>query len=161
MLLIAAVEVKAQQPQISPESSDTTSPPTAWSSTCSAVGRGVALDCAAEQRLVVSETGQLIGSISVRVPGKTRSPVMMIQTPVGLFLPAGVKIDVDGTNELQLELQTCDGSGCYAGSAVSDSLLTSMRQGRTLNIRFQNLTKKSIDMQISLIGFTAAYNKIK
>ena len=163
LLLTATVTAKEQKPdakQSSEANGAAGSVPT-WSSQCSAVGRSEKLDCTVVQRLFVKDTGQLIGSVTVRVPADAKEPMMMIQTPVGLFLPAGVSIDVDDKNQQQLELQTCDANGCYAGSTVSDDLLKSMLKGKQFNIKFQSLKKKQIDLRVSLAGFAAAYDRIK
>lgn len=160
LLLTASVAAKAQQPDVKASPPAANSPP-AWSSQCSAVGRSATLDCTVAQRLVVTNTGQLIGSVTIRMPGDTKDPMMMIQTPIGLFLPAGVSIDVDEKNQQRLELQTCDVNGCYAGSPVSDDLLASMLEGQTFNMKFQDLNKQQINLQLSLVGFKTAYDRIK
>jgi invasion protein IalB len=55
-----------------------------WSVQCSTGARDAPVDCAIEQRAVVSESGQLLTLFTIRVPADTRKPVMMIQTPLGL-----------------------------------------------------------------------------
>src|SRR5262245_17618595 len=82
---------------------DTTPPPPqapqtagAWASNCSAPGRGLPLQCALEQRAIAKGTGRLVAIVSIRLPEETKKPVSLIQLPLGLFLPAGVQIDVDG-----------------------------------------------------------------
>jgi len=163
LLLTATVAAKAQQPdaEASPPAAGAADSQPTWSSQCNAEGRSETLDCAVVHRLFITNTGQLIGSVTIRMPGDTREPVMMIQTPIGLFLPAGVSIDVDEKNPQRFELQTCDGNGCYAGSPVSDDLLASMRKGQKFNIKFQGLKKQEIKLQLSLAGFAAAFDKIK
>lgn len=86
---------------------------------------------------------------------------MMIQAPLGLFLPAGISIDVDGADPQRFELQTCDAGGCYAGSPLADEFLARMSKGQTLNVNFQNLNKQSINVPVTLVGFTAAYQNIR
>jgi invasion protein IalB len=163
LLLTATVAAKAQQPdaEASPPGAGAADSPPAWSSQCNAEGRSETLDCAVTHRLFITNTGQLIGSVTIRMPGDTKEPVMMIQTPIGLFLPAGVSIDVDEKKPQRLELQTCDGNGCYAGSPVSDDFLASMLKGQKFNIKFQGLKEQEIKLQLSLVGFAAAFDKIK
>jgi invasion protein IalB len=163
LLLTATVAAKAQQPdaEASPPGAGAADSQPAWSSQCNAEGRSETLDCAVVHRLFITNTGQLIGSVTIRMPGDTKEPVMMIQTPIGLFLPAGVSIDVDEKNPQRLELQTCDGNGCYAGSPVSDDFLASMLKGQKFNIKFQDLNKQEIRLQLSLVGFAAAFDKIR
>lgn len=134
--------------------------PSLWASSCASDGRSAALDCSVEQRAVVTQTGQLVTLVRVRVPADTKKPVMMVQVPLGLFLPAGVTIDVDGKNSQKLELQTCDQTGCYAGSPVSPELLAMLSSGQKLNVGFQPLNKQPIKIQMGLTGFRTAFLKI-
>lgn len=132
-----------------------------WASRCVAPARQAPLECAIEQRLIMQNTSQLIAAVTIRMPSDTGQPVMMIQAPLGLFLPAGVAIDVDGANKTTFELQTCDNNGCYAGSPLSDELLASMTRGQKLNISFQNLNKQPVTVTGTLVGFTAAFQRIR
>jgi invasion protein IalB len=136
-------------------------PPPGWISACQGPARSDALDCQMEQRAVMSGTGQLVGSVTVRVPAETRKPVLMIRGPLGLSLAGGVVIDVDGAAAETLPLQTCDAGGCYAGAPVPDALLAAMFKGNILNVAFQNLNKETIKLPMSLAGFSAVYGKIK
>ncbi|MGE0005105.1 MAG: invasion associated locus B family protein [Parvibaculaceae bacterium] len=132
-----------------------------WSSTCSSGGRALPLECAIEQRAFVRETGQLIGLITIRVPADTKKPVAMIQAPLGLFIPAGITVDVDGDMAQNYPLQTCNANGCYAGFPITDQLLARMLNGGKLNVIFQYLDKKPFTLPMSLTGFTEAFGRIK
>jgi invasion protein IalB len=132
-----------------------------WVSRCVATARQAALECSIEQRLIMQNTSQLVAAVTVRMPADTGKPVMMLQTPLGLYLPAGITIDIDGATEQQFELQTCDNNGCYAGAPVSEELLANMARGQKLNLRFQNLNRQPITVSATLVGFTAAYQRIR
>lgn len=132
-----------------------------WSSSCSSAGRGLPLECALEQRAFVRESRQLIGMLTIRVPADTKKPVAMIQAPLGLFLPAGITVDIDGDMAQNYPLQTCNANGCYAGFPITDQLLGRMLNGGKFNIIFQYLDKKPFTLPMSLTGFTEAYGRIK
>lgn len=145
---------------IAPAAADAAATTAAWSTGCSSDGRSAALDCSVEQRAVVTNTGQLVTLVRVRVPADTKKPVMMVQVPLGLFLPAGVTVDVDGNNIQKLGVQTCDTTGCYAGSPISPEVLTAMFGGQKLNVSFQPLNKQPVKIPMELNGFRAAFIKI-
>lgn len=132
-----------------------------WSVRCNATSREAPPDCLIEQRAVVTETGRLLSQVTVRVPADTRKPVMMIQAPLGPFLPGGITLDIDGASPLKLDFQTCDVNGCYAGSPVTDELLQSLFRGQKLNITIQALNKQPIKIPMELTGFTAAFRNIQ
>jgi invasion protein IalB len=121
--------------------------PAPWDATCTGTDRTHPLNCEIEQRVVISKTGQLLIDMTVKLPDGAAAPVMLIHTPYGLYLPAGLTLAVDGAAFTALAIQTCDNNGCYAGSPIEDKLLSAMLQGTSLTVTFQNLQKKNIPIQ--------------
>jgi invasion protein IalB len=132
-----------------------------WAARCSSASRDTPLECAMEQTAVLSKTGQLIVLVNIRVPSDTHTPVAMVQLPLGLNLPGGAKLQVDDGKTTDLQIQTCENRGCYAGTAISPELLAALRSGKQLKVLFQNLAKETITIPMPLTDFAAAYDKIK
>lgn len=132
-----------------------------WAARCTAPSREAPLDCQMEQRAVVTETGQLLVLVTVRVPGATKKPVMAIQVPLSLDLEAGVGIDIDGQNATKLDYRTCDPNGCYAGTPISDAFLQAMFKGLKLNVTIGNLNGQTLTVPMSLVGFTDVYGMVR
>ena len=114
-----------------------------------------------EQTAVLSKTGQLIVLVNIRITSDTRSPVAMVQLPLGLNLPGGAKFQVDDGKTVDLQIQTCESRGCYAGTSIAPDFLAAMRTGQQLKVSFQNLGKETITIPMPLTDFAAAYDKIK
>lgn len=161
VLAVASQETNDQAKETSQGAPAKQKQPIPWSSTCSSAARNLPLECAIEQRAFVRESGQLIGLITIRVPAETKKPVAMIQAPLGLFLPAGITVDVDGDMAQNYPLQTCNANGCFAGFPITDQLLGRMLNGGKLNVIFQYLDKKPFTLPMSLVGFTEVYGRIK
>ena len=138
-----------------------TSPPPGWTVRCGSVSREAPLECAMEQTAVLTKTGQLIVLVNIRVPADTRAPVALVQLPLGLNLPGGAKLQVDDGKATDLQIQTCENRGCYAGTAITPDLLAAMKSGKQLKVSFQNLGKETISIPMALTDFAAAYDKIK
>jgi invasion protein IalB len=132
-----------------------------WVARCASTSREAPLECAMEQTAVLSKTGQLIVLINIRVPGDTHTPVATVQLPLGLNLPGGARLQVDDGKTTDLQIQTCENRGCYAGTSIAPELLAAMRSGKQLKVLFQNLAKETITIPLSLTDFAAAYDKIK
>jgi invasion protein IalB len=132
-----------------------------WNARCTSASRAAPLECAMEQTAVLSKTGQLIVLVNIRVPADTKAPVALVQLPLGLHLPGGAKIQVDDGKAADLQIQTCENRGCYAGSAIAPDLLAALRSGKQLKVSFQNLGKENITIPIPLTDFAAAYDRIK
>lgn len=132
-----------------------------WAARCTSVSRTAPLECAMEQTAVLSKTGQLIVLVNIRVPADTKSPVALVQLPLGLNMPGGAKVQVDDGKTTDLQIQTCEARGCYAGSPIAPDLLAALKSGKQLKVSFQNLAKETITIPMPLADFAAAYDKIK
>ena len=138
-----------------------TPPQPGWAARCSSVSRDTPLECAIEQTAVLSKTGQLIVLVNIRVPSDTRSPIALVQLPLGLNLPAGAKLQIDDGKAVDLQVQTCESRGCYASTPVAADMLAALKSGKQLKISFQTMTKETIAIPMPLGDFAAAYDKIK
>ncbi len=79
----------------------------------------------------------------------------------GMFLPAGTTLQLGKRPLQQLEIQTCDAGGCYAGLAISKELLAALQSEQEMTMGFQDLQKRPITVQISLADFRAAFQKLQ
>ena len=95
------------------------------------------------------------------MPSDSHLPVILVQLPLGLNLPGGAKLQVDDGKTTDLQIQTCENRGCYAGAPVAPDLLAAMKSGKQLKLSFQNLAKETITIPMPLADFAAAYDKIK
>ena len=138
-----------------------TPPPPGWIARCASASRDAPLECAVEQNAVLPRTGQLVIAVNIRVPADTHTPSALIQLPLGLNIPAGAKLQVDDGKVTDLQIQTCEARGCYAGTAIAPDLLAAMKSGKQLKVSFQNLNKETLTVPLPLADFAAAYEKIK
>src|SRR4051794_13443594 len=138
-----------------------TPPQPGWTTRCGSASREAPLECAIEQSAVLPRTGQLVILVNIRVPGDTHTPSALIQLPLGLNLPGGVKLQVDEGAATDMQIQTCEARGCYAGTTIAPDLLAAMKSGKQLKISFQNLNKETLTVPLPLADFAAAYDKIK
>jgi invasion protein IalB len=136
-------------------------PPPGWAVRCASASRDAPLECAMEQTAVLSKTGQVVVLVNIRVPADTHLPVVLVQLPLGLNLPGGAKFQVDDGKLTDLQIQTCEARGCYAGGPVPPEMLATLKSGKQLKLSFQNMAKETIMIPMPLSDFAAAYEKIK
>ena len=136
-------------------------PQPGWIARCTSASRNAPLECAIEQTAVLTQTGQLIVLVNIRVPSDTHAPVMLVQLPLGLNLPVGTKLQVDDSRVVELPIQTCEARGCYTNSPIAVDLLAAMKSGKQLKVSFQNMAKETITIPMPLADFASAYDKIK
>jgi invasion protein IalB len=148
-------------PAAAPADNANTPPQPGWVARCGSASRDAPLECAIEQNAVLPRTGQLVIAVNIRVPADTRTPSALIQLPLGLNIPNGAKLQVDEGKMTDLQIQTCEARGCYAGTAIAPDLLAAMKSGKQLKVSFQNLNKETLTVPLPLADFAAAYEKIK
>lgn len=132
-----------------------------WIVRCTSASRDAALECAMEQNAVLTKTGQTVVLINIRIAPDTRTPIALLQLPLGLNLPVGAKLQVDEGKTFDLQIQTCESRGCYASTPVAADLLAALRSGKQLKVSFQNMANETIAIPMPLSDFAAAYDKIK
>jgi invasion protein IalB len=132
-----------------------------WVVRCTSVSRDAPLECAMEQNAVLTKTGQTVVLINIRIAPDTRTPVALLQLPLGINLPVGAKLQVDEGKTVDLQIQTCENRGCYASAPIAPDLLAALRSGKQLKVSFQNMAKETIAIPMPLGDFASAYDKIK
>jgi invasion protein IalB len=162
---------QAPKSKSAPPAAQTAAPPAAdapatppqpgWAARCTSASREAPMECAMEQTAIQSKTGQLVALVNIRVPSDTHTPIAAVQLPLGLNLPAGAKFQVDDGKVVDLQIQTCEARGCFAGGPIAPDLLAAMKSGKQLKLSFQNLGKDTITIPMPLADFAAAYDKIK
>lgn len=134
-------------------------PVNAWGTRCISESRKGPFLCTTAQRLLTKGTNQLIGSATIQLGGDAK-PVLVVVVAVGMAVADGITLDVDGGAAQTLPVQACDRSGCFATTPLSDAMLSSLQKGTTLDVGFSSLSKQAVKLQMSLTGFSAAYQKM-
>lgn len=157
LVSVASTAMAQNAPQEQPAPAPQTSQP--WQVQCVSRARETPPDCVLAQGVAIG--GRPAIKVNIRVPGETRKPLMIVQTPLNSLLTAGVTLDVDGAGAIRLEYRSCDTNGCYANSPVSNELLQALFRGRMLNLTIQSIIGRPAKVSIDLNGFTAAYQSIR
>jgi invasion protein IalB len=112
------------------------------------------------QQEQTDDDGQPIMAVAVgTVPG-TSDLGLLVMLPLGILLPPGVTLLVDGGAETPLEVKLCERRGCRIEKLVEPELLNRLKAGRQATVVFQALDPQGrpqrLGVPISLLGFTAA-----
>ncbi len=134
----------------------------AWKHECAQSKDKKTTNCRIIQNLVVrrGEKQQRLLTVIVRPQPKAKLHSILLALPHGLFLPAGVQITVDEGKPIKLPVQTSDAAGAYAGVAITQPLLSSLKKGKIMKVSFVSASRKGISIPVSLAGFTSAYGKL-
>lgn len=178
---VGTPDALAQQSQEAPEQAPTTQePPPAgeaeappelemterqfqdWNLRCGRSEQGPEV-CEIWQLRTDSE-GRTIMAVAVGTAPGTANPVLLIILPLGISLPPGVTLAVDGGAETPLQVERCERQGCRIEMLVEPDLLNRLKNGREAKVFFEALDPEGqmqrLGVPISLLGFTAALNEL-
>ncbi len=89
-----------------------------------------------------------------------KQPSLLIQTPLQVFVKAGVVVQVDKGKRYAFAYEFCNTEGCFAGIPLPASLLNSFKRGKTAVFRIQDTQGNQAGFDISLKGFTKTYKEL-
>lgn len=104
-----------------------------------------------------TDSGQFLASVAIReTPGEQRRS-LLVSVPVGMLLQPGAQLQVDGAEAQTARYSICFPNACYAELAIDSAYIKKLKAGRTLQITTMNQQARPVRFDMSLIGFTAAY----
>jgi invasion protein IalB len=128
-----------------------------WRVECTSDGK--VLDCRAIQQMVNREDKQLVAQLTARIAPDTKAPTLTIQLPLGISLTEPVQLKADNGAVERFPVQTCTNAGCVVSVPLKDPFLAALRAGTTLKIAFQDTNKRTINIDVPLLGFGLAFDK--
>jgi invasion protein IalB len=132
-------------------------PVSGWRVECTSDGK--VLDCRAVQQMINRDDKQLVAQLTARIAPETKAPTLTIQLPLGISLTEPVQVKVDNGAVERLPVQTCTNAGCIVSIPLKDPFLASLRSGTTLKVTLQDPNKRTINIDVPLLGFGLAFDK--
>lgn len=141
----------------------------AWQIQC---GTAPAAEGAADQtpkktcgmvQITHSEKNDKVGLSLVIVKTKQgdKEVVMMrVMAPIGVYLPTGVALEIDGAAVGRVPFTRCRPQICEALAEASPPTLDKMKKGTTANFIVYEAPGLGVPMKISLEGFSAALDNL-
>jgi len=85
---------------------------------------------------------------------------IQITTPLGAILRAGVTVRIDAGEPRTGAFEVCIPSGCILRNPMSEEFLASLKAGKAANMTFDLLQLGTVNVSISLKGFTKAFKAL-
>jgi invasion protein IalB len=128
----------------------------AWVKICNADPDAQKEVCLITQELR-TDSGQFLASVAIReTPGEQRRSIL-VSVPVGMLIQAGVQLQVDGAEPTRAQYTICFPNACYAELAVDGAYINKLKAGGKLQLTTMNQQARPVRFDLTLIGFTAAY----
>ena len=111
------------------------------------------------QYTMIADTRQLITAVNlINVKGKVNQKVVQAVVPTGRVIPAGVQMKVDNNAPQTLNYSVCFPDRCIAEAELTDAMVNTMKKGSQLTVTSINFQRQANPVQITLSGFTDAYD---
>lgn len=132
-------------------------PENAWVKICNTDPQANKELCLITQELR-TDAGQFLASIAIReAPGEARK-ALLVSVPVGMVIKPGVQLQIDGGQATKIDYSICFPNACYAELAIDSGFVSKMKAGGKLQLTTYNQQGKPVRFEMTLIGFTSAYD---
>ncbi len=123
-------------------------------------------DQASKQRVCVTradlrgENGSFISSVTIQQVGDEAKYGMGILMPLGVLLPPGVGLNVDGAAKGKAAFTIClpNPPVCVSSAPATQDIVDALRKGSKLTMTAQNAQGKEVNIDVSLAGFAKVFD---
>jgi len=115
--------------------------------------------CNLVQIISAEGTGQRV--LRVEVAKGPQSTLIAFTAPLGIFLPKGMEIAIDGGPSSAFAVEICQPQGCSAALNLEGDLLAKLKKGDKATLTIYDPRLQPLAIPVSLSGFTKGVSKIK
>lgn len=133
-----------------------------WIVRCTGPDGDPARACEMVQQRLNGDGRPVLTTAVGKVPDNS-NPGMVMILPLGIALPPGVRLSIDGGAELPVRVERCEPRGCVVELLLEPDLLARLKSGREaralVHVYRENGLQR-VGLPVSLLGFTAALNEV-
>lgn len=125
-----------------------------WAAKCDVPQGASTQKCFIFQKLIAKQNRRELLLIAISLTDD-KKPRVTLNVPLGVYLPSGLQLNVEGSDPLKIGLQICLPDGCKAAVLLPDTLVTAMKSADAGRLLMLNSQRRQVALPISLKGFTA------
>ncbi|MCE8020458.1 invasion associated locus B family protein [Halomonas sp. MCCC 1A11036] len=131
-----------------------------WTIRCQVVTQEEASEriCAMSQRQANAQGQQVLAIELLPSPEGLEGAIVL---PFGLAVTQPVALTIDEGEPINASFSTCLPAGCVVPIDASSDTLAAMRAGNQLVVSASNVNGQPLELPVSLMGFSAATNRIE
>ena len=132
----------------------------AWSVVCDKPAGAATEQCALMQNVIAEDRPEVGLSVVVLKTADRKSKILRVLAPLGVLLPNGLGLNVDGKDIGRAYFVRCFSDGCYAEVVLEDELLKTFRSGATATFIVFQSPEEGIGIPVDLKGFGEGYDAL-
>ncbi len=121
---------------------------------------GPGVDICALMQSVTAKNNPNIGITVILQKHKNNKTILRVQAPLGVLLPGGLGLTVDGKKLGRTTFLRCLPSGCLADVPLEKKILKLFKSGKKATFVVFETPNKGIGLPVSLTGFTAGFKAL-
>lgn len=132
----------------------------AWSIVCDQPAGASAEQCALMQNVIAEDRPEVGLSVVILKTADRKAKILRVLAPLGVLLPNGLGLNVDGKDIGRAYFVRCFSDGCYAEVVLEDELMKTFRSGATATFIVFQTPEEGIGIPVDLKGFGEGYDAL-
>lgn len=132
----------------------------AWSMVCDTPPGASSEQCAIMQNVVAEDQPEVGLSVVVLRTADNKAEILRVLAPLGVLLPNGLGLNVDGKDIGRAYFVRCFQDGCYAEVILEDKLLDTLKTGKSATFIVFQTPEQGIGIPVNLDGFAEGFEKL-
>jgi invasion protein IalB len=131
-----------------------------WDMRCETPAGASREQCAIIQSVASEEKPNMNLVVIVLKTADNKSRLLRVIAPLGVLLPAGLGLNVDGADKGRAGFVRCLPSGCVAEVVMDDKLLDDLRAGKMATFIVFETPEQGTGIPLTLGGFGEGFGKL-
>ena len=131
-----------------------------WSIICDTPGGATTEQCALMQNVIAEDRPEVGLSVVVLRTADNRAEILRVLAPLGVLLPNGLGLNVDGKDIGRAYFVRCFQDGCYAEVILEEPLLKTLNTGKSATFIIFQTPEEGIGIPVDLTGFAEGYKAL-
>ncbi|CDX34848.1 Invasion associated locus B family protein [Mesorhizobium sp. ORS 3359] len=152
-----AVGASAAPNNATPPSGTVKSTHGAWSIICDTPAGATSEQCVMMQNVVAEDRPEMGLSVVVLRTADNKAEILRVLAPLGVLLPNGLGLNVDGKDIGRAYFVRCFQDGCYAEVILEKPLLDTLKSGTSATFIVFQTPEEGIGIPVDLKGFAEGF----
>lgn len=129
----------------------------AWSIVCDTPPGASSEQCVMMQNVVAEDRPEIGLSVVVLKTADNKAEILRVLAPLGVLLPNGLGLNVDGKDIGRAYFVRCFQDGCYAEVILEKKLLDTLSNGKSATFVVFQTPEQGIGIPVDLTGFAEGF----
>ena len=131
-----------------------------WAMVCDTPPGASSEQCGLMQNVVAEDRPEVGLSVFILRTADRKSEMIRVLAPLGVLIPSGLGLNIDGRDIGSTWFVRCFPEGCYTEVILTQELLTQLKQGKNAIFILFQTPEEGIGIPVDLTGFSEGYSQI-